>query len=89
MWKSLITEEIFETQEDATDDMFENYETVIIQEMAEQYTQSELLKMLWDVATGAIASDKIVNQLNEKYEEAVEDFFNDSYIEIESEDSNE
>ena len=44
--------------------------------------------MLWDVATGAITSDEIANQLTEKYKEAAEDFFNDSYIEIESEDSN-
>lgn len=86
MWKSLITEEVFETREDAMDDMFENYGDAISQEMAEQYTQFELLELLWDVATGAIASDMVAKQLTEKSEETAAEFFDDSYIEIESED---
>lgn len=86
MWKSLITEEVFETREDAMEDMFENYGDAISQEMAEQYTQFELLALLWDVATGAIASDMVAKQLTEKFEETAAEFFDDSYIEIESED---
>lgn len=89
MWKNRITGEVFEDRDTALTNMVELYSKDIRKVVEGNYTVSDLLGILWSVAIGEDDPDVVHANLLEAYECAAMTIFDEHYVKVENEDSNE
>lgn len=88
MWKNLITDDTFETVEDAREDLWDSCEEIIYDAMVDHFDTRELLDILLELRTADTAEkEKIYAELDNAWLEVAENVFSDCCIECEDESS--